>query len=245
MQYRKKNNSNTWHFCGNCSNWPASDFEIQLSKPLDKNLCSECKAKQASRNCKSVAPPPSKQKGISAKEQKHELQQKEDLRPLFPVEVVGESKYRENIEMLFGKIGKDGVNRDDLTAKLVLEDENPHDDQAVYVEIQGRKVGYLKRDDARLYRDGLIGQKTINEYRAMVNGGFQKSDGTWADFGIWLDIDLVKVRHGSSPNAPIVGEKPARKWKTWQIGAAVVAGLIFCGCAGFWALWVIAKLSGY
>lgn len=121
--------------------------------------------------------------------------------------------------------------------------------------------------------NGLGLSDIIGECTASIRGGYliKKGDraGEQADYGIRLDVDLENLqiaREGrkvvqpiqatSSPDisisqkpkisAPILGNKnPKRKWKTWQIGAAVVVGLIFCGCAGFWALWLLAKLSGY
>jgi hypothetical protein len=37
------------------------------------------------------------------------------------------------------------------TAHLILEDDNPHDNQAVRVDISGYTVGYLSRKNARAY----------------------------------------------------------------------------------------------
>lgn len=49
--YRKKNGSDTWHFCSNCSNWPTSDFVKSSSKPTDGELCDQCKGKRAKDDC--------------------------------------------------------------------------------------------------------------------------------------------------------------------------------------------------
>lgn len=43
---------------------------------------------------------------------------------------------------------------------------------------------------------------------------------------------------------PTVGNS-ARKWKTWQIGAVVVAGLVVLGCGGCLGLSVLGRLLGY
>jgi len=52
MTYRKKRNSDTWHFCTNCSKWPTSDYDEKTMKPTTGELCDECRAKQANGTCK-------------------------------------------------------------------------------------------------------------------------------------------------------------------------------------------------
>lgn len=52
MAYRRKKNSDTWHYCSNCSNWPTSDYVEQQSKPTTGEFCNECRGKQNTNNCK-------------------------------------------------------------------------------------------------------------------------------------------------------------------------------------------------
>ncbi|MGX7947709.1 hypothetical protein [Oleidesulfovibrio alaskensis] len=52
MTYRKKNGSDTWHFCRNCSKWPTSDYKEQSSQPTTGELCNECRAKKRDGNCR-------------------------------------------------------------------------------------------------------------------------------------------------------------------------------------------------
>jgi hypothetical protein len=49
--YRKSNDSVTWHFCRNCSYWPAEDYEDQMQPPGTGQICNECKALLVARNC--------------------------------------------------------------------------------------------------------------------------------------------------------------------------------------------------
>lgn len=50
--YRRKKDSDTWHWCKNCSNYPSgTDVEKSYTKPTSGELCNECKAKDASGNC--------------------------------------------------------------------------------------------------------------------------------------------------------------------------------------------------
>lgn len=46
---RKKNGSDTWHFCSNCSNYPSSDYTTGTGSSGEK--CNECLAKQKQGTC--------------------------------------------------------------------------------------------------------------------------------------------------------------------------------------------------
>ena len=50
--YRRKKDSDTWHQCTNCSNWPASNFVSRNDKPTYGELCNECQAKQKAGDCR-------------------------------------------------------------------------------------------------------------------------------------------------------------------------------------------------
>jgi len=50
-EYRKKNGSDTWHWCKNCSNWPTSNYQTSSTKPTSGELCDQCKGKEKNNNC--------------------------------------------------------------------------------------------------------------------------------------------------------------------------------------------------
>ena len=54
-EYRKKKGSDTWHWCGNCSNWPTYNYDSERhsgkERPKSGELDNECKAKEAAGNC--------------------------------------------------------------------------------------------------------------------------------------------------------------------------------------------------
>lgn len=113
----------------------------------------------------------------------------------YPMQVQGESYYKANIEDVSGFTGEDeGVDRDDLIAQLILDDANQYDPgNAVRVEIDGKTVGHLAKPVAKLYRQKLVAlgiPDATGECYASIKGGFFKRDGTQADFGVRLDIDL-------------------------------------------------------
>jgi hypothetical protein len=49
---KRKNGSDTWHFCSNCTLWPTSNYDERSVKPTTGDLCNQCKAKQKDNDCK-------------------------------------------------------------------------------------------------------------------------------------------------------------------------------------------------
>jgi uncharacterized protein (DUF433 family) len=53
VTYRRRKGGATWHWCGNCSTWPADDYEDSSARSTAGELCDECRAKQAASTCRS------------------------------------------------------------------------------------------------------------------------------------------------------------------------------------------------
>ncbi len=59
-EYRKLKDSDTWHWCRNCSNWPTGtagvDYDSQQvpsgRRPASGELDNECRAKEREDNCR-------------------------------------------------------------------------------------------------------------------------------------------------------------------------------------------------
>ena len=110
----------------------------------------------------------------------------------YAVEVVGESKYQDAIEAICGGRTEDGV---DFTVEAVLihENENPYDDQAIRVEIDGRIVGYMCRKNAREYRRHLAetGYPGVTAAcKARIRGGWDRGPDDRGYFGVRLDLPV-------------------------------------------------------
>jgi HIRAN domain len=71
-------------------------------------------------------------------------------RQLDLVDVVGESFYQEAISSVSGRTGTEALSFD-CVAALVPEPTNPHDPNAIAVQIEGHLVGHLSRENAILY----------------------------------------------------------------------------------------------
>jgi hypothetical protein len=65
--------------------------------------------------------------------------------------VVGESFHLDALDRVTGG----GVGEHELTAQLVRERDNVHDRNAIKVVVEGEHVGYLSRENAGRFCDGL------------------------------------------------------------------------------------------
>lgn len=105
----------------------------------------------------------------------------------FAVPVVGESHYQRDIERICGGRTEAGVEHP-CEAFLIPEHDNRYDRHAVRVEVEGRKVGYLARPDAKDFR-----QKYGSDPRrcaAIVRGGWDRGSDDQGHFGVYLDLEL-------------------------------------------------------
>ena len=154
----------------------------------------------------------------------------------FPLEIVGESHYRESFRKIFKRVGKNGVH-ENLSVHLVFDDNNPYDANAVVIKIGGHKVGHLSRSDALLYRQQLRKLQPgemIGVCQAYVVGGFQKKDGSKADFGVRLDLDLENLEVETMSQAVSQQTNQPTDKKSSRMLAWIIIGILaFCGCSSF------------
>jgi hypothetical protein len=109
------------------------------------------------------------------------------------LEVVGEASYQDNLwRIVGGRHSPDGRVREEVYAVLAAEPDNPYDANAVAVWIQGLKVGYLSREDARRYRPGLLALEQQHArpiaLAGVIAGGGMRADGP-GRLGVFLEHD--------------------------------------------------------
>jgi hypothetical protein len=103
----------------------------------------------------------------------------------FVQKVAGESHYQAALEKIAGP--KTDANADYRTvAHLVPEPKNKYDRNAIRVEIDGVKVGYIPKEDTGLFNVVLKGRRGIVEAR--INGGWDRGKRGQAMFGVELDV---------------------------------------------------------
>lgn len=103
----------------------------------------------------------------------------------FDTEVVGESNYQKALKEITKAIG--GKAPWPADAIVIPEPKNPHDMNAVRVDISEQTVGYLSREDAIAFHCLLQKMKAPNgayQTKAKIFGGGEKH------FGVWLDLTL-------------------------------------------------------
>lgn len=86
------------------------------------------------------------------------------------VNVAGESHYQDALRAIAGP----GEVRLETEAQLVAEPDNPHDANAVRVEIEGAKVGYLPRALAAAWTPRLAelaARRRVGACEATIIGG--------------------------------------------------------------------------
>jgi hypothetical protein len=113
----------------------------------------------------------------------------------FAVDVVGVSRRQDGLARIVEIHGRSGRTVT-VDALLVLEDTNPHDANAVRVEIDGHMIGYLSRDNARRYRADLTAANTPTatvRCKARIVGGFETASGERAHFGVRLDLPPMEA----------------------------------------------------
>jgi hypothetical protein len=94
------------------------------------------------------------------------------------VNVAGESHYQDALRRITGE----GEVRHQTEAHLVPEPGNPHDANAVRVEIDGHKVGYLPRTLAGAYAGGLaaiVARGRLSACEAAIVGGAETALGVF------------------------------------------------------------------
>ena len=74
---------------------------------------------------------------------------------VFDVIVVGVSFYQDALEKICANRHQEGHELF-VEATIVPDDDNPHDDHAVRVEIDGKTVGHLSRKNAIVWRSKMI-----------------------------------------------------------------------------------------
>jgi hypothetical protein len=136
------------------------------------------------------------------------------------VDVVGESFYQDAIEEAAGGRSEDGAVIPLVTAQLVREPGNPHDHNAVRVDIGGQTCGYISRYEAPDYHDVLAAMAEIGRpatCRAWITGGWDRGGDDRGHFGIRLDLhqDLEPAERGAilpfgEGRVAIVGEQHAQ-----------------------------------
>ncbi len=107
------------------------------------------------------------------------------------VEVVGESAHQDDLLALTGGRRRFGGVEVSTVARLVPDPGNAVDPEAVAVFIEGRPVGWLRRDDARRYHARIDALREAGEAAtcvALIRGGWDRGGDDLGRFGVVLRL---------------------------------------------------------
>ena len=120
-------------------------------------------------------------------------------------EIVGESHHQRVLAAIAG-VDPDGVKHH-CEAVLIPEPGNPDDPNAVLVAIDGRRVGYLTREDAALYGEWMteLGIDAMTaSCPAFICGGFVDEEGRQAPYGVKLGLAWPPELEGPKEHGPAI-----------------------------------------
>lgn len=111
----------------------------------------------------------------------------------FGTNVVGESFYQSALKVIVAATEHKQKDYEAIPTRAVLvpENDNPHDANAVRVDISGLQVGHLSRKDAKRYRTALNKEGhglVAAECKAAITGGFKMDNGKQAHFGVVICV---------------------------------------------------------
>jgi hypothetical protein len=136
--------------------------------------------------------------------------------------VVGESHYQEELWAIVGGRRRDPV-RDDVIAILLPEVDNPVDENAISVWVYLKLVGHLSREDAVLYREGLLRLIAEKDNRPIalrgriVGRGEIEEEDRIGYLGVFLDHDPADFgleRHPAAPQFATGWSSADLPWQT-------------------------------
>jgi len=119
------------------------------------------------------------------------------------LEVVGES-YRQDALWTIVDAARGTEVRHAIYALLYPETSNPHDSNTISVQVDGDLVGYLSREDAAVYRPGLLALMAQQEGKYIaLEGWIVGGGGGRSSLGVFLDHDPEDFGLSSSSPPPI------------------------------------------
>ena len=106
----------------------------------------------------------------------------------FPLEIVGESNYQQELISICGPYTEDGHDQSHQ-AIMVLEPTNPYDKNAVKILLGNKTVGYLAREQA-VRVGNQMRESGISSARcdAIVRGGWTRDEFDEGMFGVRLAV---------------------------------------------------------
>lgn len=108
----------------------------------------------------------------------------------FDVIVVGVTYYQKALEKICHNKREEGIEML-VPAKIVPEENNLYDSNAVRIEIEGETVGYLSRVNAFKWRGKMISEGFSDAVTCPAKIRWDRAFTEEGSYGVWLDVDLT------------------------------------------------------
>lgn len=107
------------------------------------------------------------------------------------LDIVGEQSYQDALRRVGAPFDAEGPRTRDHVATLTPEPKNRYDANAIRIDINGHRVGYLSRENALLYGPVVrweIESRTVFAVRARLTGGWDRGGGDRGSIGVKLNL---------------------------------------------------------
>lgn len=113
------------------------------------------------------------------------------------VELVGESRFQDELLALVGGRRPYGGVDVRAVAELIPDPANPYDADAIEVRIDGLRVGYLRHDAAVAHRAEVEDSLDLHGFatcQARIRGGWDRGHGDVGALGVTLELPEAEGR---------------------------------------------------
>ena len=133
----------------------------------------------------------------------------------FPMQVVGESNYQSALVAICGRHTRHGYEGEH-PALIERETSNPYDPNAIRVTVEGRKVGYLPREQAARVGEQMIAAGLVKSTcAARIRGGWRTNQHDEGHYGVSLAIpNQGWIDFGIGAEPPVRERAPRTKRET-------------------------------
>jgi hypothetical protein len=107
------------------------------------------------------------------------------------LDIVGEQSYQDALRKIGAPFTEEGPTNLDHLAVLIAEPSNRYDKNAIRVQIDRQRVGYLSRENALLYGPVVIWALQHNRFlvaHAKLTGGWNRGEGDRGSIGVKLHV---------------------------------------------------------
>jgi len=161
----------------------------------------------------------------------------------YPVQIVGEAYYQENLTKIYGAAKDRGIEVI-KEATLIHDNNNKYDHEAIRVEIEGMLIGHLSKSSAHSFREYMRnnGKAGINvTCKAKVTGGYRSVNLFDSEYiGVALDIPVgfLQSVNNNTQNTNNQADNKDTQEIVFELQNCPKEDLALCKIGGSVSLWM-------